>query len=103
MPNKNVPVGKTQSEPKWKLILYISRHTPASDQAQANLLKLCEKYVPNQFSLEVVDIHDPEQEIPLDILAVPTVVRISPPPERRVLGDLSNRDRAVQGLGFKKP
>lgn len=38
--------------------------------------------------------------LPCDILAVPTVVRVTPKPERRVVGDLSLNDKAAEWLGL---
>lgn len=39
-------------------------------------------------------------ELPGSLLAVPTIIRLSPLPERRVIGNLSSYQRALEGLGL---
>ena len=54
-----------------------------------------------RYHLKVVDIRDPSAILPPDILAAPTVVRTFPQPGRRVIGDLSATEKAVEGLGLQ--
>ncbi|WP_163337752.1 circadian clock KaiB family protein [Desulfopila sp. IMCC35008] len=84
----------------WKFILYKGGSSLMSRQAEKNLRDLLEKYLHDQFTLEVIDIMADIEAVPPDILAVPTVVRMYPCPERRVLGNLSETDKAVSGLGL---
>ncbi len=41
---------------------------------------------------------DPEATKDLQIIATPTLVKILPEPLRRIIGDLSNRERVLAGL-----
>lgn len=84
----------------WRLTLYTAGRSPTTERAEAALRRLCERYVPGRYEIEVVDIIAAGDSAPLDILAVPTVVRTSPAPERRVVGDLSQGDRAASSLGL---
>lgn len=86
---------------KIVLKLYITGHTPRSEQAIANLRRICEERLPEQHELEIVDIleqpHRAEQE---KIIATPTLIRVSPPPARRVIGDLSDTKKVLLGLSL---
>lgn len=55
-----------------------------------------------QYELEVVDVDDDPMRAEEDrILVTPTLMRLSPPPQLRVVGDLSDLDTAVDGLGLR--
>jgi circadian clock protein KaiB len=85
--------------PPWELRLYIHGRTPSADQAIANLERICEAHLPGRWSLEIVDLSEaPERADEDQILAVPTLVRRSPPPPRRVIGDLSLTEQVLRGL-----
>ena len=81
--------------------LYVAGQTARSQAAEANLRALCESRLPGGYELEVVDATEQpglaEQE---RILATPTVVRLAPLPKRRVIGDLSDHQRAAYALGL---
>lgn len=86
----------------WKFILYISGNAPVTRETESRLRKLCDHYLPNGYHLDIIDVTENTNEIPPDVLAVPMVARVSPLPERRVIGDLSDTKRTVQGLGLKE-
>lgn len=90
------------NEHTWRLRLYIAGHTPRSVSALANLTKICEQYLAGQYDIEVIDLLKcPELASDDQILAIPTVVRKLPKPEKKVIGDLSNLDRALAGLNIR--
>lgn len=81
--------------------LYVAGQTERSSTAEANLRALCESRLPGGYELEVVDTREqPALAEEQRILATPTVVRLTPPPQRRVIGDLSDRRRAAYALGL---
>jgi circadian clock protein KaiB len=83
----------------WMLRLYIAGRTPKSVTALANLKKLCEEQLPGRYDLEVVDLMEhPERAKADQIVAIPTLVRKLPEPLKRMIGDLSNKDRVIVGL-----
>ncbi|MBK8173784.1 MAG: circadian clock protein KaiB [Rhodospirillales bacterium] len=90
----------------YVLKLYIAGHTPRTQQAILSLKDICENELGNQYELIVVDVlerpHLAEDE---KILATPMLVKELPPPLRRVVGDLSNRELVLIGLDIaeKKP
>jgi circadian clock protein KaiB len=84
---------------EWKLRLYVAGETQRSLTAFANLKKICDEHLPNRYSIEVVDLSKQPQLAQNDqIVALPTLVRKLPPPVRRIIGDLSNRDRVMIGM-----
>jgi circadian clock protein KaiB len=84
----------------WKFALYKSGRSLTSQQAESTLRNLCEKHLQGRYTLEVIDIRVDIEAVPPDILAVPTVIRKFPNPERRVIGSLSESDKVVAGLGL---
>jgi circadian clock protein KaiB len=78
--------------------------TPRSLAAFINLKRVCEQYLPGRYRIEVVDLRDePGTAVDDQVMAVPTVVRTSPGPARRVIGDLSNIARVAQRLEIVSP
>ena len=85
-----------------ELRLYIAGQTPRSVAAFANLKKLCEEHLPGRYKIEVIDLLKHSQLAAGDqIVAIPTLVRRLPEPLRRVVGDLSNTERALVGLQLR--
>ncbi len=83
----------------WMLRLYIAGQTPKSVLALANLKKLCEEQLSGRYQLEVIDLmQDPERAKIDQIVAIPTLVRKLPEPLKRMIGDLSNKDRVIVGM-----
>jgi circadian clock protein KaiB len=86
-------------EPWYYLRLYVAGQSPKSLHAFANLKKLCEAHLAGHYEIEVIDLaEDPSLARGDDILAIPTLVRRLPPPERKIIGDLSNTERVLVGL-----
>jgi circadian clock protein KaiB len=87
----------------WSFSLYIAGPSPKSTRAAANLRQLCETHVPGRYTIEVVDlVQDPSIARTEDIFAVPTLIRRSPQPMCRVIGDLADADDMVGDLlGFE--
>jgi circadian clock protein KaiB len=84
------------------LRLYITGQTPRSLQSVENLRALCDKYLPGQFDLEVVDIYQqPAMAAAGQIIAAPTLIKSMPLPLRRLVGDFSDQERVILGLDLK--
>jgi circadian clock protein KaiB len=86
----------------FSLCLYITGTTPRSTEAIANVRTLCEEYLPGRYELKVVDIYQQPQMAAGDqIIAAPTLIKSLPAPPRRIIGNLSSRDRVLVGLNLK--
>lgn len=87
---------------KFVLKLFIAGRTVRTEQAINNIREICERDLgTDEYELLVIDVlerpHLAEAE---KILATPTLIKELPPPLRRVVGDLSDRDRVLVGLEF---
>src|SRR5215475_4347928 len=77
----------------YSLRLYVTGQTPRSMDSIRNLREICEKYLAEQFELEVVDIYQqPERAREAQIIAAPTLVKSLPLPLRKLIGDLSSHE-----------
>jgi circadian clock protein KaiB len=86
---------------KFKLLLYVAGATPKSLEAFSNLKKICEEYLMGQYSIDVVDlIKNPRLAKGDQIVAIPTLVRKLPPPLKKIIGDLSNKEKVLVGLNI---
>lgn len=90
---------RTKSADVWRLRLYVAGQTPKSLTAFANLKRLGEEHLKGLYAIEVIDLlATPELAKEDQILAIPTLVRKSPAPERKIIGDLSDIARVLAGL-----
>jgi circadian clock protein KaiB len=84
------------------LKLYITGRSPRAERAIANLRRLCKEELEGCYELEIIDVLEHPQLAENDrILATPTLIKQLPPPLRRVIGDLSNRDKVLLGLDVR--
>lgn len=87
----------------YVLTLYITGQTPGSQRAIRNLKKICEEELKGRYSLEIIDIYQqPEIAREAELVAAPTLIKSLPVPIRRLVGDMSDRERVLVGLGLKK-
>jgi circadian clock protein KaiB len=83
------------------LRLYVAGQTPKSIRAFENLKRLCEDLA-GRYQIEIIDLlQNPQLARGDQILAVPTLVRRLPPPIKKIIGDLSNRERILVGLDLR--
>jgi circadian clock protein KaiB len=68
-----------------------------------NLRRVCEKDLPGQYELQVIDVlKNPELAEKDKVLATPTLIKQLPPPLRRVIGDLSDSEKILLGLELRQ-
>jgi circadian clock protein KaiB len=85
----------------YVLRLYITGTTPKSTRAVHNLIKLCQEHLAGRYDLEVIDLYQqPSLAQAEDIIAVPTLLKKQPLPIQKLLGDLSNTQQLMAGLGL---
>ena len=86
---------------EYVLQLFITGATPKSVRAVANIKQICEEYCPGTYSLQIIDVYQQraiaEKE---QLVALPLLIRKKPLPERRLIGDLSDTEKVLKGLGF---
>jgi circadian clock protein KaiB len=97
------PTSSGQSEQKYLLKLYVTGSSARAEQAIDNLRHICEQDLHGEYELEIIDVlEQPELAEEARILATPTLIKQLPPPLRRVIGDLSNKDKVLLGLEVRK-
>jgi circadian clock protein KaiB len=87
----------------WLLKLYVSGKGWLSERARSNLERLCREHIPERYRIDVIDLAlHPGAAREHEIVAVPTVVRETPVPIRKMCGDFSDAERALYALQFAR-
>lgn len=86
---------------EYVLRLFITGASQNSSRAVVNIKKVCETYLKGKYSLEIIDVYQ-QREIARaeQIIALPLLIKIKPTPERRLIGDMSDLERVLSGLGI---
>lgn len=84
---------------KYLLTLYVTGTSPRAKVAIENLNRICSQELDGRYELEIVDVlENPQRAEDERILATPTLIKQLPPPLRRVIGDLSDKEKVLLGL-----
>lgn len=87
---------------RWVLRLYVAGQSPKSMTAFSNLKNICEEHLQGRYTIEVIDLlQQPQLASGDQIVAIPTLVRRLPEPLCKIVGDLSNTERALVGLQLR--
>ena len=96
-----VPLDPNEDENRYVLRLFITGASINSRRAVANVREICDTYLKDQYSLEVIDVYQQktiaEQE---QIIALPLLIKSYPLPARRLIGDMSDTQKVLKGLGI---
>ena len=88
---------------RYVLRLYVTGATDRSIRAIANIRGFCERYLKGHYDLRVVDIYQqPSLAQVQQIVAAPTLVKSEPLPQKRLVGDFSDRTRLLASLGLQR-
>ena len=86
---------------EYILQLFITGATPNSIRAITNIKQICEEHLKGRYLLEIIDVYQQqkiaEQE---QLTALPLLIKKQPAPERRLIGDLSDTEKVLKGLGL---
>ena len=83
----------------YVLKLYVAGNTPNSVRALRTLNHILETEFQGVYALKVIDVlKNPQLAEEDKILATPTLSKVLPPPVRKIIGDLSDRERVLIGL-----
>jgi circadian clock protein KaiB len=84
---------------KVKLRLFVNGETATSQAAIRSLKSFIEKDEQRRYTLEIIDVlEQPHAAEDQTVLATPTLIKELPPPIRRIIGDLSEREKVLVGL-----
>ena len=87
---------------KFILRLFVTGITPRSLEAIDEVRRMCEEHLKGRYELEVVDIYQqPGAAKEGQVFAAPTLVRLLPQPVRKIVGDMTKKERLLAGLDIK--
>lgn len=92
---------KKKGKEGYVLRLYIAGISPNSTRAISNLKNICGKYLQG-YELEVIDIYQQmERAFEDQLIALPLLIKRAPGDVRRLVGDMSNEQKVLKGLGLQ--
>jgi circadian clock protein KaiB len=90
------------SEDFYSLRLFIAGASPVSVRAIQNIRKICEEFLTGRYDLEIIDAHQqPLMVKNEDVTAIPMLIKKTPYPKKRLIGDFSDREKVLKGLGIR--
>jgi circadian clock protein KaiB len=88
--------GKFRGEPTvsaYQLELCVAGSSSRTQRAINNLRAICDRELDGRYALEIIDVvQNPQAAEDRKVLATPTLIRQSPSPPRRVIGDMSDSE-----------
>jgi circadian clock protein KaiB len=93
--------GETTDESPYVLRLFITGASPNSTRAVENLKSFCEKYIKDNYQLEIIDVYQqPDIAEHEQIIALPLLIKKAPGMERRLIGDMANTEKILQSFNI---
>lgn len=97
----NTPADWLEEDTFYTLRLFVTGASPVSVRAISNLKKICEEYLAGRHELQVIDIYQqPLLVKEEDVTAVPMLIKKTPLPKKRLVGDMSDTNKVLKGLGL---
>ncbi len=84
------------------LRLYVADSAPNSVQAISHLEAIGQQYLKGNYQLEIVDVFEqPLRALADGVIVTPSLIKLSPPPAARVVGNLSDTRKVLLALGLQ--
>jgi circadian clock protein KaiB len=94
-------IKKVDAHVAYVLTLFVSGASPNSVRAINNLQKILEDHARGNYKLTVIDVHQERNVAEMEqIIALPLLIKRLPLPERRLIGDMSDTVKVLNGLGI---
>ena len=101
MPEGEDDLGNSENV-TYKLRLFVTGASPNSLRAITNTKNFCEKYLKGKYDLEIIDVYQqPLMAQSEQVIALPMLVKLFPIPQRRLIGDMSDTNKVLRGLGLE--
>jgi circadian clock protein KaiB len=82
--------------------LYVAGGAPNSVAARANLEAICQRHLKGNYQLEIVDVFEqPLRALADGVIVTPSLIKLSPLPAARVVGNLSDQSKVLLALGLQ--
>ncbi len=92
-----------RTDARYVLRLYVTGMTPRSQKAIENIKEISEEHLAGRYDLEVIDIYQqPERAQEAQVVATPTLIKQLPLPLQKLIGDMSDKERVLIGLGIQE-
>lgn len=92
---------KGKKSGRYVLDLYVMGASALSSTAVINLKKICEEHLKGRYDLKVFDLcHQPYLAAEAQLIAAPTLIKRHPLPVRRIIGDMSDKEKVLLGLAI---
>jgi circadian clock protein KaiB len=86
---------------RYALRLFVTGASTNSLRAISNIREICEKHLAGNYSLEIIDVYQQKQIAEKEqIIALPLLIKSYPYPERRLIGNMSDTEKVLKGLGL---
>lgn len=86
---------------KYVLRLFVTGASTNSVRAISNIKQICEEYIADRYTLEIIDVYQQKEVAEREqLIALPLLIKSFPLPERRLIGDMSDTKRVLNGLGL---
>jgi circadian clock protein KaiB len=100
---KNPSNGGESVKSGYVLHLYIAGATSRSRRAITSIKEICEQHLKGRYDLQITDIYQKPENITADnVIAAPTLIKKRPLPLRRLIGDLSDKEKVMDGLALTR-
>jgi len=85
----------------YQLRLFVTGTSPVSVRAINNLQLVLDTHLKDRYELEIIDVHQQPMLVQSDnVTAVPMLIKKFPAPVRRMVGDMSDTEKVLRGLGL---
>ncbi|GAA4740521.1 circadian clock KaiB family protein [Flavisolibacter ginsenosidimutans] len=97
-------IEKERHAKEYVLRLFITGATPNSVRALTNIKDICDDHLAGNYRLEIIDVYQQRELAQKEqLIALPLLVKKLPPPERKLIGDLSDTEKVLKILGLAQP
>ena len=92
-------MARAPTESRLVLRIYVAGNGPNSLRAVANAKAICNEHFTARYELEVVDmLKHPKRALADGIIVTPTLLKLLPLPEMRLIGSLSDSAQVLLAL-----
>ena len=99
---RKTPARDDSQNKEFVFRLFVTGASPNSLKALNNIREICESHAKGNYSLEVIDVYQNAELVQHEqIIALPLLVRKNPLPERKLIGDLSEKEKVIKYLGLE--
>lgn len=96
-----LPIKQNDEDDHYVLRLFVTGASVNSRRAVVNIKEICETYIKNKYSLEIIDVYQQKNIAEKEqIIALPLLIKSAPLPARRLIGDMSDTNKVLKGLGI---